>query len=153
MTIIKPSALLCARVALVCALSLTAGCVSTPTTLPLEAALPITPQASGPAPLSSAPDDDSGAPDEQQAQPHHSHAQPQAQSQAVPEPAMLTAPPVVMDPNSYAQRAELRGLVTRLANEFDLDPIWAGHALAQARKQEAVARLMMPGPPGVAKNW
>ena len=53
----------------------------------------------------------------------------------------------------YGQRADAMALADQLAERHGLDPAWARAQLAQARHVPAVARLIMPPPAGVAKNW
>lgn len=84
-------------------------------------------------------------------------------SAAVPAPLVSTVPPAadlepqalpgISDPDSYAWRADARELAKAIALTQELDPQWVWSALASARRKETVARLMMPPPSGVAKNW
>ncbi|MES2091211.1 MAG: lytic murein transglycosylase B [Pseudomonadota bacterium] len=60
---------------------------------------------------------------------------------------------LAVDRDSYAQREDARQLADQLAQSFELDPVWTRSILAQARFKESVAKLIMPGPPAVAKNW
>ena len=53
----------------------------------------------------------------------------------------------------YGQREDAMALADLLAERHGLDPAWARAQLAQARFVPAVARLIMPPPAGVAKNW
>lgn len=54
---------------------------------------------------------------------------------------------------TYGRREDVQRFAAETAAEFDLDPAWVANALAQARYQPAVARLIMPPPSGTAKNW
>ena len=56
-------------------------------------------------------------------------------------------------PKAYGHRADAMQLAVALAQRHALDPIWVKAQLAQAKYQPSVARLMMPPPVGVAKNW
>jgi len=53
----------------------------------------------------------------------------------------------------YGRRDDAMQLADLLAERHGLDPAWARAQLAQARYLPAVARLIMPPPAGVAKNW
>ena len=53
----------------------------------------------------------------------------------------------------YGHRADAMQLAVALAQRHALDPTWVKAQLAQAQYQPSVARLMMPPPVGVAKNW
>ena len=54
---------------------------------------------------------------------------------------------------AYGHRADAMQLATELAQRHSLNPTWVKAQLAQAQYQPSVARLMMPPPAGVAKNW
>ena len=56
-------------------------------------------------------------------------------------------------PKTYGHRADAMQLAVALAQRHALDPTWVKAQLAQAQYQPSVARLMMPPPVGVAKNW
>ena len=56
-------------------------------------------------------------------------------------------------PKAYGHRADAMQLAVTLAQRHALDPTWVKAQLAQAQYQPSVARLMMPPPVGVAKNW
>jgi membrane-bound lytic murein transglycosylase B len=56
-------------------------------------------------------------------------------------------------PGAYATRQEAVDFVARLADRRQLPAEWAQAQLAQARRQPAAQRLMMPPPAGTAKNW
>ncbi|MFN0186244.1 MAG: lytic transglycosylase domain-containing protein, partial [Aquabacterium sp.] len=47
----------------------------------------------------------------------------------------------------------MRDWAIDMARRRDLPPAWVMAALAPARRLPAVQRLIMPPPPGVAKNW
>lgn len=57
------------------------------------------------------------------------------------------------DAVTYGRREDVLALADQLAASHGLDPDWARAQLAQARYQPAVARLIMPPPAGIAKNW
>ncbi len=59
------------------------------------------------------------------------------------------APDVV----TYGRRDDVLRFAEDAAARHDLDPAWLRAALEQARFIPAVARLIMPAPVGVAKNW
>ncbi|RZL08589.1 MAG: lytic murein transglycosylase B [Rubrivivax sp.] len=79
----------------------------------------------------------------------------QGEAQGVPErttiqtAALATNP----DPGSYAYREDARALARTLAERHGLDPAWAAAALAQARVNDSVTRLIMPAATPAAKNW
>ncbi|MDE2400819.1 MAG: lytic murein transglycosylase B [Burkholderiales bacterium] len=77
----------------------------------------------------------------------------EASTQPIPAPNLVISPSLTIDTGSYAQRDDARALGDRLAQDFQLDPAWTRAALAQARFKDSVAKLIMPGPPSVAKNW
>lgn len=54
---------------------------------------------------------------------------------------------------AYGHRADAMQLAVALAQRHALDPTWVKAQLAQAQYQPSVARLVMPPPVGVAKNW
>ena len=54
---------------------------------------------------------------------------------------------------SYDGHAEALAFADGLAAERSLDAAWLRSHLAQARRIETVRRLVMPPPPGTAKNW
>lgn len=54
---------------------------------------------------------------------------------------------------SYGVRDDVVSLATEIADRRGLGAAWVVRQLAQARKVEAVQRLMMPPPPGQPKNW
>ncbi|MBQ0960789.1 lytic murein transglycosylase B [Ideonella sp. 4Y11] len=54
---------------------------------------------------------------------------------------------------SYASREDAQALARTIAAAQGLDPDWVQRALAQARFQASVTRLVMPPPAGIAKNW
>jgi membrane-bound lytic murein transglycosylase B len=55
--------------------------------------------------------------------------------------------------SSYAQRADVQAFAAEVAERRQLNADWVAAQLALARRQEASQRLMMPAPPGTAKNW
>lgn len=61
--------------------------------------------------------------------------------------------PATVGAPSYATRAEVRRFADAVAARDGLDRRWVRRTLAQARRIAAVQRLMMPAPPGVAKDW
>ncbi|MBX3620763.1 MAG: lytic murein transglycosylase B [Rhizobacter sp.] len=56
-------------------------------------------------------------------------------------------------PTAYGQRDDVVRFGTELAERRGYDPDWVNAQLAQARYVPSVARLIMPPPSGVAKNW
>lgn len=62
-----------------------------------------------------------------------------------PQPAPQTPP--------YGLRDDLMRFGAEVAERRGLDSAWVRDALAQARYQPAVAKLIMPPPAGTAKNW
>lgn len=78
-----------------------------------------------------------------------------SQTQGVPERTTIQAAPLATnpDPGSYAYREDARVLAQALAERHGLDPAWAAAALAQARVNEQVTRLIMPAATPAAKNW
>ena len=62
-------------------------------------------------------------------------------------------PEAAADALTYGRRADLAAFADEVAQRQGLDAQWLLDALAQARMLPTVARLMMPGPPGTAKNW
>ena len=54
---------------------------------------------------------------------------------------------------SYATRQEVRDFAAEVAERRGLPADWVLAQLAQARRQPAAQRLMMPPPAGTAKNW
>jgi membrane-bound lytic murein transglycosylase B len=53
----------------------------------------------------------------------------------------------------YGRRPDVVDFARQVADERGLDPAWVEAQLARARYQPGVARLIMPAPAGVAKNW
>jgi membrane-bound lytic murein transglycosylase B len=53
----------------------------------------------------------------------------------------------------YADRADVRRFVDEVARRHDLDAAWIERQLRGARYVPAVARLIMPPPAGVPKDW
>ena len=65
-----------------------------------------------------------------------------------------TGPPEAgADTVAYGRREDVVAFAGDVAQRHGLDVDWVVDALAQARFVPTVARLMMPGPPGSAKNW
>lgn len=56
-------------------------------------------------------------------------------------------------PGNYAKRPELWAFANAAAACYELDPGWVASVLSDAKYQPSVARLIMPPPPGGAKNW
>jgi membrane-bound lytic murein transglycosylase B len=54
---------------------------------------------------------------------------------------------------SYGQREDVVRFAAEVAARRDLDPDWVARTLAQARRIASVQRLIMPPPPGTAKDW
>lgn len=55
--------------------------------------------------------------------------------------------------DGYGGRADARALAQELAQTQQLDEAWVWSVLSTATYKENAARLMMPAPAGVAKNW
>jgi membrane-bound lytic murein transglycosylase B len=64
-----------------------------------------------------------------------------------------TAAPSAAAAYVYAGRAEVREFAAAVAARRAIDADWVEARLALARRQETAQRLMMPPPPGSAKNW
>jgi membrane-bound lytic murein transglycosylase B len=62
-------------------------------------------------------------------------------------------PEAAPDSMAYGRRTDVAAFASQMAQLHGIDQEWAADALAQARMLPTVARLMMPGPPGSAKNW
>ena len=54
---------------------------------------------------------------------------------------------------SYAQRPEIASFAAEMLVHHGMDPEWVKSQLAQAHRLAVVERLIMPPPPGTAKNW
>jgi membrane-bound lytic murein transglycosylase B len=54
---------------------------------------------------------------------------------------------------TYGEREDVLRFARELAERKELDASWVQDKLSQARHVPAVARLIMPPPPGTAKNW
>jgi membrane-bound lytic murein transglycosylase B len=63
----------------------------------------------------------------------------------------VAAPPAAA--HSYAGRADVREFAAEVSARRQIDADWIEARLALARRQETAQRLMMPAPPGTAKNW
>lgn len=57
------------------------------------------------------------------------------------------------DPAPYGQREDVMRFAAELAERRGLDATWVKTMLAEARYVPSVAKLIMPQPTGVAKNW
>jgi membrane-bound lytic murein transglycosylase B len=68
---------------------------------------------------------------------------------AGPHPA-AAAPPAA---TFYADPGVVQRFVDDTAAAHGLDPVWVAQQLQQARHAPVVRRLIMPAPPGVARNW
>ena len=53
----------------------------------------------------------------------------------------------------YGRRDDVLAFAAQVADERGLDRAWVETQLARARYQPSVAKAIMPGPPGTAKNW
>ena len=67
-------------------------------------------------------------------------------------------PVAVRDDNApdsvvYGRRDDVLAFAAQVAEERGLDRAWVEDQLARARYQPSVAKAIMPGPPGTAKNW
>jgi membrane-bound lytic murein transglycosylase B len=54
---------------------------------------------------------------------------------------------------AYATRQDVRAFAVEVSERRQLPLDWVESQLAQARRQDAAQRLMMPPPAGAAKNW
>lgn len=54
---------------------------------------------------------------------------------------------------AYAARADVMAQADDIAQRRDLDPSWVRRVLGEARYVPVVAKLVLPPPPGRAKNW
>jgi membrane-bound lytic murein transglycosylase B len=73
---------------------------------------------------------------------------------ALPDGALAGKPqPREAAPASYAARQDVRDFVAEVAERRQLPAGWVQAQLAQARRQSAAQRLIMPPPAGTAKNW
>jgi membrane-bound lytic murein transglycosylase B len=54
---------------------------------------------------------------------------------------------------AYGEREDLQNFATEVAQRRGLPAAWVSQQLAQARRIEAVRKLIMPPPAGTAKNW
>ena len=53
----------------------------------------------------------------------------------------------------YGRRDDVLAFAAQVAEDRGLDRAWVEEQLAKARYQPSVAKAIMPGPPGTAKNW
>ena len=53
----------------------------------------------------------------------------------------------------YGRRDDVLAFAAQVADDRGLDRAWVEDQLARARYQPSVAKAIMPGPPGTAKNW
>ena len=53
----------------------------------------------------------------------------------------------------YGRRDDVLAFAAQVADDRGLDRAWVQDQLARARYQPSVAKAIMPGPPGSAKNW
>ena len=53
----------------------------------------------------------------------------------------------------YGRRDDVLAFAAQVAGDRGLDRAWVEDQLARARYQPSVAKAIMPGPPGTAKNW
>jgi membrane-bound lytic murein transglycosylase B len=85
--------------------------------------------------------------------PHATKAKPS--SKAKPKKKSSTAPRDDDAPDSflYGRRQDVLDFAAQVADERGLDRDWVEAQLARARYQPGVAKLIMPAPAGVAKNW
>jgi len=67
---------------------------------------------------------------------------------------LAAAPAAAATPATFfADPALVQRFVDETAASHGLDPVWVAQQLQQARHTPAVRRLIMPAPPGVARNW
>jgi membrane-bound lytic murein transglycosylase B len=72
---------------------------------------------------------------------------------ALPAQAGTRTPPREAAPAPYAARQDVRDFAAEVAERRQLPADWVQAQLAQARRQAAAQRLIMPPPPGTPKNW
>jgi len=53
----------------------------------------------------------------------------------------------------YGRRDDVLAFAAQVTDERGIDRAWVEDQLARARYQPSVAKAIMPGPPGTAKNW
>jgi membrane-bound lytic murein transglycosylase B len=53
----------------------------------------------------------------------------------------------------YGRRDDVLAFAAQVADERGVDRAWVEEQLAKARYQPSVAKAILPGPPGSAKNW
>jgi len=59
----------------------------------------------------------------------------------------------LVEPPSYAERADAMRFADEVAERRALDPAWVRQALGQARLAPAATKFIMPAASGIAKNW
>ncbi len=87
-----------------------------------------------------------------------SHAPAKAKGKAAAKKKKKGKPVAVRDddaPDSflYGRRDDVLAFAAQVAEERGLDRAWVEDQLARARYQPSVAKAIMPGPAGTAKNW
>ncbi len=68
-------------------------------------------------------------------------------------PTVLPARARTDEPAAYGRRDDVLALAAEIARQHGLDAAWVEAALAQARHQPTIVKLMAPPPAGTAKNW
>ena len=86
------------------------------------------------------------------------HVSPHAKAKAVAKKKKKAKPIAARDddaPDSvvYGRRDDVVAFAAQVADERGLDPAWVEEQLAKARYLPSVAKAIMPGAPGAAKNW
>lgn len=67
--------------------------------------------------------------------------------------SLAAAAPRAPEPQPYGEREDVMRFADAAAQRLEAEPQWVRGVLAQARLVPAVARLIMPPPPGTAKDW
>lgn len=63
------------------------------------------------------------------------------------------AAPRAPEPQPYGEREDVMRFADAAAARLEAEPAWVRGVLSQARLVPAVAKLIMPPPPGTAKDW
>ena len=76
-----------------------------------------------------------------------------AAARAAKKPGHAASSAAAPAPSRYRGRDDVKAFASEVAERRGLDAAWVLASLEQAQWQAAVARLIMPPPPGTAKNW
>lgn len=88
----------------------------------------------------------------------HAAGKAKAKAKATAKKKAKGRPVAVRDDNApdsfvYGRRDDVMAFAAQVADERGLDRAWVEDQLGRARYQPSVAKAIMPGPPGTAKNW